>query len=250
LLDRRSAVIDLPATSRRRLIGGLSGVVLAAGASGAAFAAKQPKESKPPPKEEKKIVGAVEDLMREHGVLRRALLVYRQSAARLRAGTAIDPKLLRQTAQLFRDFGENYHERMLEQAHIFPTLRQSQNPAGALVPTLVAQHDRGREITDYIRTVTGKGKIADTETLGGALETFELMYQNHAAREDTVVFPAWREGLSERQLREVGETFEDIEHRQFGKDGFADAVKQIAEIEEALGLADLAQFTAPKPPRS
>jgi len=243
-------VIDLPATSRRRLIGGLSGVVLAAGASGAAFAAKQPKETKPPPKEEKKIVGAVEDLMREHGVLRRALLVYRQSAARLRAGTAIDPKLLRQTAQLFRDFGENYHERMLEQAHIFPALRQSQNPAGALVPTLVAQHDRGREITDYIRTVAGKGKIADTETLAGALETFELMYQNHAAREDTVVFPAWREGLSERQLREVGETFEDIEHRQFGKDGFADAVKQIAEIEEALGLADLAQFTAPKPPRA
>ena len=243
-------MIDLPATSRRRLIGGLSGVVLAAGASGAAFAAKQPKETKPPPKEEKKIVGAVEDLMREHGVLRRALLVYRQSAARLRAGTAIDPKLLRQTAQLFRDFGENYHERMLEQAHIFPALRQSQNPAGALVPTLVAQHDRGREITDYIRTVAGKGKIADTETLAGALETFELMYQNHAAREDTVVFPAWREGLSERQLREVGETFEDIEHRQFGKDGFADAVKQIAEIEEALGLADLAQFTAPKPPRA
>jgi hemerythrin-like domain-containing protein len=243
-------LIHLPETSRRRLIGGLSGAVLAAGVSGAAFAAKQPKETKPPPKEEKRAVGAVEDLMREHGVLRRALLIYRQSAARLRAGTAIDPKPLRQTAQLFRDFGENYHERMLEQAHIFPALRKSQNPAGAMVATLVAQHDRGREITDYIRTVTGKGKIADAETLAGAFETFELMYQNHAAREDTVVFPAWREGLSERQLREIGETFEDIEHRQFGKDGFEDAVKQIAAIEEALGLADLAQFTAPKPPRA
>jgi hemerythrin-like domain-containing protein len=242
-------VIHLPETSRRRLIGGLSGAVLAAGVSGAAFA-KQPKETKPPPKEEKRAIGAVEDLMREHGVLRRALLVYRQSAARLRAGAAIDPKPIRQTAQLFRDFGENYHERMLEQTHIFPALRKAQNPAGALVGTLVAQHDRGREITDYIRTVTGKGKIADAETLAGAFETFGLMYENHAAREDTVVFPAWREGLSERQLREIGETFEDIEHRQFGKDGFEDAVKQIAAIEEALGLADLAQFTAPKPPRA
>ncbi len=240
----------LPETSRRRLIGGLSGAVLAAGVSGAAFAAKQPKETKPPPKEEKRAVGAVEDLMREHGVLRRALLVYRQSAARLRAGAGLDPKPLRQTAQLFRDFGENYHERMLEQAHIFPALRKSQNPAGALVATLVAQHDRGREITDYIRTVTGKGKIGDAEALAGAFETFELMYENHAAREDTIVFPAWREGLSERQLREIGETFEDIEHRQFGKDGFAEVVKQIGAIEEALGFADLAKFTAPVPPRS
>ena len=32
-------------------------------------------------------VGAVEDLMREHGVLRRAILVFRESASRLRQGT-------------------------------------------------------------------------------------------------------------------------------------------------------------------
>ena len=243
-------MIHLPETSRRRLIGGLSGAVLAAGVSGAAFAAKQPKETKPPPPEKEKKVGAVEDLMREHGVLRRALLVYRQSAVRLRAGAAIDPKPIRQAAQLFRDFGENYHERMLEQAHIFPALRKTQSPAAALVATLIAQHDRGREITDYIRAVTGKGKIADAEALAGAFETLDVMYENHAAREDTIVFPAWREMLSERQLHDLGETFEDIEHRQFGKDGFADAVKQIGAIEEALGFADLGQFTAPKPPRS
>ena len=183
-------MLHLPETSRRRLIGGLSGALLAAGVSGTAFAAKQPKETKPPPPEKEKKVGAVEDLMREHGVLRRALLVYRQSAARLRAGAAIDPKSIRQTAQLFRDFGENYHERMLEQAYIFPALRKSQSPAGALVATLIAQHDRGREVTDYIRAVTSKGKIADAEALAGAFETFDLMYENHAAREDTIVFPA------------------------------------------------------------
>ncbi len=237
-------------TSRRRLITGLSGAVLVAGASGAALAAKQPKETKPPPPEKEKKVGALEDLMREHGVMRRVLLVYRQSAARLRGGAAIDPKPIRQAAQLFRDFGENYHERMLEQAYIFPALRKSQSPAGALVATLIAQHDRGREITDYIRAVTSKGKIADAEALANAFETLDLMYENHAAREDTIVFPAWKEGLSERQLREMGDTFEDIEHRQFGKDGFGEAVKQIATIEETLGFADLAQFTAPRPPRS
>ena len=238
-------MIENSASSRRHLIAGLSGVVLAAGSAGVALAAK--KETKPPPPLEKKI-GAIEDLMREHGVLRRVLLVYRQTAVQLRGGAKIDPKVIRQAAQLFRDFGENYHERMLEQAYIFPTLRKAEVPAAALVPTLVVQHDRGRDITEYIRTTTGKGTTGDAEAFARALETLDAMYENHAAREDTIIFPAWREALSEKQLREMGETFEDIEHRQFGKDGFEDAVKKIAAVEEALGFADLAQFTAPAPP--
>jgi len=100
---------------------------------------------------------------------------------------------------------------------------------------LKAQHDRGREVTEYILAVTGKGVIStgDAEPLARTLESFVLMYQNHAAREDTIVFPAWKEALSERQ--------------QFGKDGYEDAVAQIGQIEQALGLADLAQFTAPPP---
>ena len=61
------------------------------------------------------------------------------------------------------------------------------------------------------------------------------MYENHAAREDTIVFPAWKGALSERELDQMGEEFEEIGRRQFGKDGFEDAVAQIGQIEEALG---------------
>ena len=45
----------------------------------------------------------------------------------------------------------------------------------------------------------------------------------------------------------ASEKFEDIEQEQFGEDGFDDAVKQIGAIEGTLGLADIAQFTAPPP---
>src|ERR1017187_890582 len=61
-------------------------------------------------------VSAVEDLMREHGVLRRALVVYREVAVRLRASAAtVPPSALQKTAKLFRSFGEDYHERKLEE---------------------------------------------------------------------------------------------------------------------------------------
>jgi len=76
------------------------------------------------------------------------------------------------------------------------------------------------------------------------------MYENHAAREDTIVFPAWKTNFSNQQLEEISDQFEDIEHKMFGKDGFEDAEKTISGIEGNFGFADLAQFTAAAPPRS
>jgi hypothetical protein len=75
------------------------------------------------------------------------------------------------------------------------------------------------------------------------------MYQSHAAREDTIIFPAWKKNFTNKQLDELSDQFKDIEHRVFGKDGFDDAEKTISGIEGSLGLADLAQFTPPPPPK-
>jgi hemerythrin-like domain-containing protein len=195
-------------------------------------------------------VTATEDLMREHGVLRRALLVYSAVASKLRNnGSNISPDALQRTAKLFRTFGEEYHEKKLEEAYIFPAVKNAGGPAAALPDILTAQHNRGREITDYIIALTNSGKLSGaTEPLAGALESFVLMYRNHAAREDTIIFPAWKQTLTAKQLDEIGDKFEEIEQQQFGKDGYEDAVKQIGDIEGTLGLADLAQFTAPPSP--
>jgi len=75
------------------------------------------------------------------------------------------------------------------------------------------------------------------------------MYQNHAAREDTIIFPAWKKNFTNKQLDELSDQFEETEHHMFGKDGFEDAEKSISNIESSLGLADLAQFTPPPPPK-
>ncbi len=50
-------------------------------------------------------------------------------------------------------------------------------------------------------------------------------------------------------LDEIADQFETIECRQFGADGFEDAVKQISEIGAGIGIADIAQFTAPLLPK-
>jgi hemerythrin-like domain-containing protein len=195
-------------------------------------------------------VTAVEDLMREHGVLRRALLVYAETAPKPGGvSPAVVMDGLQKTARLFRDFGEDYHEKKLEETLIFPAVRNAGHSASSIVDTLVAQHQRGREITDFILSATRRAKLGskDAEILVQVMGAFVRMYQNHAAREDTLIFPAWKQVLSADRLDDMAEKFEDIEYRQFGKNGFEGAVRKIGEIEEALGLADLAQFTAPLP---
>lgn len=196
-------------------------------------------------------VGAAEDLMREHGVLRRALLIYQESAVKLRANaSAISPEAFQKTAKLFRTFGEDYHEKKLEEAHIFPAVKNTNGLAAAYVGVLTAQHQRGREVTEYILAVTNADKLAsgNVEPLAQAMEALSRMYQHHAAIEDTIVFPAWKQTMTKDQMDEKADEFEKIEKDQFGKDGYEDAVKQIGEIETILGLADLGQFTAAAPP--
>ena len=228
--------------TRRHILGSVGAATAALGLA-RANAAAVPKEDE----EEEVEVGAVEDLLREHGVLRRALIVYSEVAALLRSGSAFDTSALNRAAKLFQSFGEDYHERKLEEAYIFPAVKKAGGPAASLPDILLAQHNRGREITAYILQASQKAKPTniDAGTLAPTLDGFVRMYRSHAAREDTVVFPAWKATLSPEQLEDLGEEFEDIEHKQFGSDGFDDAVKEISAIEQALGLSDLAQFTAP-----
>jgi len=195
-------------------------------------------------------VTATEDLMREHGVIRRVLVVYREAAMRLRSkGASVPPEALQNAARLIRTFGEDYHEKQLEEANIFPALTKSGGALAGTVATLIAQHQRGREITEYILAVTQKAIGAQTaEPLAATLEAFARMYEEHAAVEDTIVFPAWKKRLSPKELDAAGDRFEDIEHKTFGKDGFDDAVDRIAAIERMMHI-DPAGLTAPPPPK-
>jgi hemerythrin-like domain-containing protein len=196
-------------------------------------------------------VTAAEDLMREHGILRRALLVYQETAIRLRQDAAsVPPEALEKAANLFRVFGEDYHEKKLEEVYILPLVKKSPGTAASYVDVLMDQHTRGREITDYLLSITKADRIPSNsvEPLAKAMESFVRMYEHHAAIEDTVIFPAWKVAVGQAELDELGEKFEEIEHEQFGADGFHAALKRMEEIESSLGLSNLDMFTAPAPP--
>ena len=186
-------------------------------------------------------VSAPEDLMREHGVLRRILLLYEESQRRLLADREYDAQVLHRAADIVRGFVEDYHER-LEEEHVFPRFEQAGKLVG-LVTVLRDQHRAGRQVTDRVLSQTKNVAHTDTPALAEALAAFVRMYRPHAAREDTVLFPALREIVEPTELAEMGERFEAIEHHRFGAGGFEDVVREVAELERVLGIHDLARVT-------
>jgi hemerythrin-like domain-containing protein len=194
--------------------------------------------------EDEEEVSPPEDLMREHGVLKRILLVYDEAIRRIDAKQDLPPDTLRNSAQIVRSFIEDYHEK-LEEDFLFPRFEKARRLTD-LTTVLRAQHQAGRRLTDQVTQLATAASLKDAQSaarLRDALRQFNRMYAPHEAREDTVLFPAIRKVVSKHEFDALGEDFEKKEHQLFGEDGFEKMVDRVAAIEKALGIYDLAQFT-------
>lgn len=194
-----------------------------------------------PKKEAEEGVSTNEDLMREHGVLNRVLLIYQESAHRIRSkdkNAAFNPDVLTKSANLIKKFIEDYHEK-LEENYLFPRFEKAGKLVD-LVTTLRTQHAAGRTVTDRILASV---KSNDLDTTASSLEAFMRMYRPHEAREDTVLFPALHDIVSRHEYDALGEQFDEIERKTFGGDGFDMAVDEVTDLEKQLGIYDLSQFT-------
>lgn len=212
----------------------------------------KPQESKPksaakPSAKQEVEVSPNEDLMREHGVLRRTLLIYDHCAGLIRGKKQFDPGVLNQSAQLIRHFVEDYHEKM-EEDFVFPNAAKAK--LASVVATLRHQHQLGRRLTDEVLSLSSAAAFADPANqakLAATLAAFLRMYRPHAAWEDTIVFPAFHQVLTPHAYDEFGDKFEDREKQLFGEDGFEKAAEQVASLEKKLGIYGLEQFS-PKIP--
>lgn len=195
--------------------------------------------------EEKEVeVGPPEDLMREHGVLKRILLIYGEALRRIDAKQDFPPEALADAAGIIRSFVEDYHEK-LEEDFLFPRFEKADQLVD-LVRVLREQHQAGRRVTDVTMRFASLQSLrneSERAQLLNSMQQFIRMYNPHEAREDTVLFPAFRKIVSAREFDSLGEDFEKKEDELFGDDGFEKVVDRVASIEKRFGIYDLAQFT-------
>lgn len=226
-------MIDKSALRRRGLIGsaGMLGMAIALPVMARDEAKKGTDDSVTP----------TEDLMREHGVLQRLLLIYDAGSRRLEQGEDMDPAVFVQSSETIRDFIHDYHEK-LEEDHVFPRFKKAGRMV-ELVDTLLAQHAAGRKLTDEILQMAPTAlKTSDQrKQMIGLMRATITLYLPHVAREDTDVFPTLRSLMTASEFEALGETFEKAETAKFGGDGFEKTVKICEQIEKKIGMHDLAE---------
>jgi hemerythrin-like domain-containing protein len=193
-------------------------------------------------KEEENEVSTNEDLMREHGILKRVLLAYDEIIRRIRSNQDFPPQVVTDGATIIRKFIEEYHEK-LEEDHLFPRFRKAGKLVD-LVETLLKQHQAGRRVTERVLATAASLKTQDDRNrLATDLEAFNRMYAPHEAREDTILFPELHKIVSRHEYDAMGEQFESIERKTFGGDGFDIYLDKVEALEKQLGIYDLNQFT-------
>ena len=225
-------------SSRRQFLK-RGGVVLATSIAGASVNLLAKDEEK-----KNSEVSPPEDLMREHGVLKRILLVYGEALRRIDGKQELPPEPLAESAKIIREFVEDYHEK-LEENFLFPRFKKAGKLVD-LVDVLLQQHQAGRQLTDitmHLATNQALKNADDRRKLADSMRQFIRMYSPHEAREDTVLFPAFRGIVSAHEFDSLGEDFEKKEDELFGEDGFFKVVNRVAAIERKFGIYDLAQFT-------
>lgn len=189
-------------------------------------------------------VTPTEDLMQEHGVLRRLLLIYDDVGGRLQKGQEVPLAVLQDATGLIRRFVEDYHEKD-EEEYLFKRFEQKGKMVD-LVKVLYQQHQAGRQLTAHLQGLLTPSLFSQPTArlrVAADLSAFTRMYRPHVAREDTVLYPAFRSVLSPKEFMALGETFEDKEEKLFGENGFEKIVGQVAALEKQLGIYELAQFT-------
>lgn len=193
---------------------------------------------------EQEEVAPNEDLMREHGILNRLLLIYQEISRRIDNHESFPIKSLSESVNIVRSFLEDYHEK-LEEEFIFPVFEKAGKQV-ELVKTLREQHNAGRNLTDYILKHSREDLLKDDiqrMLLSDYLKLYVRMFRPHEAREDTVLFPEFKQLISKDEYNRLGDVFENKEHQLFGEDGFEKTVTKVSEIEKQLEIYNLSLFT-------
>jgi len=212
-------------------------VLLGQNAWGQAQSAKEEKKERA----EEMEVNAPEDLMRQHAVASRLLLIYDNAANPDSNWARPSAKALVSTAQMIRSNVDEHHMK-LEEEIIFP-LFQKGGTTTDLVTTLREQHTVARRLNDAILRAVEKGESTTAGSLIRDLRAYTRMLAAHTAYEETSLYPLLRTAVSPQEYEQMERTLHEADRKKMGPQGFAGLVAKVAELESTAGITGLAQFT-------
>lgn len=155
-------------------------------------------------------ISKTEELMIEHGLIRRILFAMRRCKTR---------KQTRDLAIIFKEFSKEHEQS--EEKDIFDDVSKENKNAESIIDKLIEQHEAGQLLID--RAIEDDYEQKD-------IEDFCSMYENHANIEDSIIFPFWQKIPKEEKQGQLEKTYSKY-------------LCEVIDIESEIGISNISDFT-------
>jgi hemerythrin-like domain-containing protein len=196
---------------------------------------------RPPPGLEKAMekISPTEELCIEHAMLDRIMLAMDQTL-KMAGSRKADLSPLKQACAMIRQVVDEHHMK-IEEEEVYPKFEDDRVLA-PMIEDFEEQHDEARKMVDRLEELAEAGK-PDTAELRRVFMDFRDMMMAHAAREETVLFPAMQGTWSDDELDALKEAQEEDEKKLLGDDADEKVFKMLGDIEAAAGIESVGDFT-------
>jgi hemerythrin-like domain-containing protein len=157
---------------------------------------------------------AIDDLKNEHDAILSAIQILERMIAGMEKAPSVDTKDMRDFIGFLKEFADKCHHGK-EEGLLFPALIQAGLPEkGGAIGVMLGDHAQGRQfIRDMEESLTPQ---VDRVKLAQAAGGYATLLRNHIQKENMMLFPMTEKMLTETQLEQLYEEFEEHEEKVIG----------------------------------
>ena|SRR5664280_1563654 len=158
---------------------------------------------------------AIDDLKNEHDAILSAIQILERMIAGIEKAPSVNTKDMQDFIGFLKEFADKCHHGK-EEGLLFPALIQAGLPEkGGPIGVMLADHAQGRQfIRDMEESLTPE---VDRVKLAQAAGGYAALLRNHIQKENTLLFPMSEKMLTETQLEQLYEGFEEHEEKVIGQ---------------------------------
>jgi hemerythrin-like domain-containing protein len=158
------------------------------------------------------MVSPVDELVREHALIRRMLAVLERIAGRVEAGAAFPFADAAVVLRFFREFVERVHHRKEHECCYPSAVLESHQEVVEAIGELEGDHEDSRGVLQGLLLFWEPGELLADERVGfaGLARTYARRLREHMAVEEESLYPAVRARIRGKDLDEVQERFARI----------------------------------------
>ena len=163
---------------------------------------------------------ATDILMAEHRIIERVLKSIMVGTEKLEHGEAIRPGFFIDASDFIKGFADGCHHKKEEGVLFKAMVANGMSSQAGPIAVMLAEHERGREITRAMRGSAQRLETGDATVKGEILVSargYVALLIQHIAKEDGVLFPLANSVIPISQHDQLVNDFERVEHEETGE---------------------------------